>query len=186
MEAHEEAPERIEIDIDQTDAELHGGQEQRRFSGYHDASYDMPLVACVDKTPDMGRLRGSGEDGAVGLEADLARLAGRIRESWPRTEIVLRTDSGSSRHAILACYEDNGARYVIGPPRNARLERRIEDAMKRSRARAWQEMSKPREKRQPSRRFRTYRYRTMKTWSRARWVVAKLEAPPGGSRTRAS
>ena len=180
VEAHEEAPERIVIDVDQTDAELHGEQEQRHFSGYCKAYSDMPLVAYVDKTPVMVRPPSSGEDGAAGLEKDLARLVGRIRESWPRTEIVLRTDSGFRRDAILTWCEDNGVHYVIGLPRNARLERRIDDAMKRSRARAWQELSKPKEERQSSRRFRSFRYRTKNTWSRARRVIAKVEALPGG------
>ena len=135
LEAHEEALERIVIDIDQTDAELHGEQEQRHFSGYQKAQCYMQLVALVDKTPVMVRLRSSGADCAAGLEEDLAQLVERARASWPPKGIVLRRDSRFRRDAILTWCEDNRVRYVIGLPRNARLERRIDDAMKR--ARAW-------------------------------------------------
>ena len=180
LEERAEAPERIVIDIDRTDAELHGEQEMRFFSGYYREYCYMPLVAYVDKTPVMVRLRTSGEDGAADLEKDLARMVGRIRARWPRTEIVLRTDSAFRRDPILTWCEDNGVHYVIGLPRNARLERRIEAAMKRSRVRAWREMAKPKEEREPSRRFRSFQYRTRSSWSRARRVIAKVEAPPGG------
>ena len=43
LEAHSQAPERIVLDIDTTDMELHGNQEARFFHGYYDHYCYLPL-----------------------------------------------------------------------------------------------------------------------------------------------
>ena len=116
----------------------------------------MPLLAFCGRWPLLARLRSAGKDGAAGVEKDLARLVERIREHWPSTHIILRTDSVFFREAILAWCESVGVDYVIGPARNRRLQERIAPAMRRSRSRA---VASGR----PSRRFRSFWWRTRKT-----------------------
>ena len=58
--------------------------------------------------------------------------------------------------------------YVLGLARNARLVKRIAKALRKSRSR---HVATGR----ASRRFRAFRYRTRKSWSRRRRVVAKAE-----------
>ena len=61
---------------------------------------------------------------------------------------------------------------MFGLPRNSRLCQRITKAMQKSRRRCAAT-------KRPSRRFRQFRYRTLKSWSRKRHVVAKAEWRPG-------
>ena len=59
----------------------------------------------------------------------------RIRGRWPDTRIVLRTDSGFCREALLAwCEGRESVDYVIGVAKNARLERMIADELADARA----------------------------------------------------
>ena len=68
--------------------------------------------------------------------------------------------------------EGNGVDYVLGLARNARLQRRIDKALRKSRRRSAASG-------QASRRFREFRYRTLNSWSRSRRVVGKEEWLPG-------
>ena len=54
---------------------------------------------------------------------------------WPEIEIVLRADGGFCRDEILSWCEANAVDYVIGLPKNDRLQRRIKRRMKLARRR---------------------------------------------------
>ena len=168
------APPEIVLDLDSTDIPLHGEQEERFFHGYYREYCYMPLLVFCGRTPLLARLRSAAEDGAAGVEKDLARLVERIRARLPHTHIILRTDSGFCREPILAWCESAGVDYVIGLARNRRLQDRIAPAMRRSRSRAATTGRR-------SRRFRSFRWRTRTSWSRRRRVVAKAEALPGSN-----
>ena len=96
----------------------------------------------------------------------------RIRAHWPDVHIILRTDSGFCREAVLAWAEGAGVDYVIGLPSNSRLKARIAMPLQPSRVRSMQTGA-------ASRRFRSFRWRTLSSWSRSRRVVAKAEVLPG-------
>ena len=68
----------------------------------------------------------------------------------------------------MAWCERQGVDFVLGLARNARLQKRIDKALRKSRRRCAATG-------QASRRFRELRYRTLKSWSRRRRVVAKAE-----------
>ena len=68
----------------------------------------------------------------------------------------------------MAWCEGQGIDYMLGLARNARLQQRIDKALRKSRRRCATTG-------QASRRFRELRYRTLKSWSRRRRVVAKAE-----------
>ncbi len=68
-------------------------------------------------------------------------------------------------------------RYVLGLARNKRLQRVLGEAMEE--ARAAQERTD-----QPARRFRDFRYKTRKSWSRERRVIGKAEYLPGKANPR--
>ena len=168
------APPEIVLDLDSTDIPLYGEQEERFFHGYYREYCYMPLLVFCGRTPLLARLRSAAEDGAAGVEKDLARLVERIRARWPHTHIILRTDSGFCREPILAWCESAGVDYVIGLARNSRLQDRIAPAMRRSRSRAATTGRR-------SRRFRSFWWRTRTSWSRPR-RVAKAEVLPGSNR----
>jgi hypothetical protein len=55
----------------------------------------------------------------------VARIVGRIRQTWPKVRIVLRGDSGFANDVLMAWCEANGVDYVFGLARNPRLEAAI-------------------------------------------------------------
>lgn len=67
--------------------------------------------------------------------------------------------------------------FIFGLAKNARLKDEIEAEM--AQARAEQEQTG-----QPARRFRDFRYRTLKSWSGERRVVGKAEHLPGKANPR--
>jgi hypothetical protein len=73
--------------------------------------------------------------------------------------------------------EANRVDYVFGLARNARLEALIADELAEAKRKAA-------ESGKPERIFKELRYRTLKSWSRERRVVAKAEHLPKGANPR--
>ncbi len=171
--ADEAAPEEIVLDLDATDDPIHGNQEGRFFHGYYGHYCYLPLYIFAGEHLLCARLRRSNVDAADGAADELKRIVGQIRQRWPKVRIVLRADSGFCRDALLAWCESTRVDYVIGLAKNARLKEKIVAQMNRAEA-AFQATGKP------ARRFRNFKYRTLKSWTRTRRVTA----PPSFS-TRA-
>ena len=97
VESYASEPEEVVLDLDTTDIPLHGDQEERFFRGYYRAYCYMPLLFLIGRHPVLVRMRSAGRMRAAGVEEDLAWLLDRLREVWPATRILLRTDSGFCR-----------------------------------------------------------------------------------------
>jgi DDE family transposase len=177
LQARERTPERIVLDLDATDDPIHGHQLGRFFHAYYKGYCYLPLyIFCGDHLL-CARLRPPDIDACAGSVKHLRRIVAQIREAWPAVKIVVRADSGFCREDILRWCEDNGVDYVIGLARNTRLVAAI--AAEAERARQQFEATK-----QPARSFAELRYRTLKTWSRERRVVAKAEDLAKGANPR--
>ena len=177
LESHDSAPAEIVLDLDATDDPLHGAQEGRFFHGFYRSYCYLPLyIFCGDHLL-LARLRTSNRDASAGTVGELLRIVPQIRSAWPDTRIILRGDSCFAREEIMAWCEAEGVDYVFGLARNQRLERRIEKALRKSRRRCLMTG-------EASRRFREFRYRTVRSWSRKRRVVAKAEWLPKGRNPR--
>ena len=172
MDVTGEEPENIVLDLDATDDAVHGQQEGRFFHGYYGHYCYLPLYIVSGKHVLTARLRPSNIDASAGTIEELAPVVARIRARWPQVPIWIRADAGFCRDDIMAWCEAQGLHYIIGMPRNARLQRIVEEAMQQSQATC--EASG-----QPSRRFRSFEYRTKDSWSCARRVIAKAEWLPG-------
>ena len=117
-----EEPEEIILDFDATDNPVHGLQEGRFFHGYYDHYCFLPLyVFCGDQLL-VAYLRPSKIDASKHAGAILKLLVKRIRQSWPRTRIIWRPDSGFCRDRILSWCDRNEVSYIVGMARNARLQ----------------------------------------------------------------
>ena len=172
VEAHQEAPEEIVLDLDATDDPLHGHQEGRFFHGYYRHYCYLPLyITCAEHVL-CCRLRPSNIDASYGSVHELGRIVARVRQCWPHTRIVVRGDSGFCREELMAWCEAHGVDFVFGLARNPRLQRSLERQMRKSRRRCAATG-------EASRRFRDFCYRTLGSWSRARRVVGKAEWLPG-------
>jgi hypothetical protein len=177
VEAHRQAPHQIVLDLDATDDPLHGQQEGRFFHGYYDGYCYLPLYVTCGRHLLAAKLRRSNIDGAAGADVELARIVGRLRESWPRVRILVRADSGFAREWLMAWCEANGVDYVLGLARNDRLAKEIEEHM--ACAQAESERTG-----QPARRFKDFQYTTRKSWSRRRRVIGKAEWTQGEANPR--
>ena len=177
VEAHPEPPQEVILDVDATDDPLHGKQEGRFFHGYYKRYCYLPLyVFCGDHLL-CARLRSSNRGAADGVVEELKRIVRRLREAWPQVGITIRGDSGFSNDELMAWCEEEGIDYVLGLAKNDRLKRRIEAQMEV--VRQFQQASG-----EPVRQFEERRYRTRKSWSRERRVVAKVEHLPRGENPR--
>lgn len=174
--SYRQAPTEIVLDFDATDDRVHGMQEGRFFHGYYDHYCFLPLyVFCGDQLL-TAYLRPSNIDGAKHAGAILKLLVTRIRQSWPKTRIIFRADSGFCRHWLLGWCERNGVKYIVGLARNARL----------------QEQAKPLTDAAAERSERTGRKQRLfgamsyaaGSWKRERRVIVKAEHTAQGSNPR--
>ena len=123
------------------------------------------------------RLRPSNIDASAGSREEVQRIVAQIRIRWPRTQIILRADSGFCRNELMEWCENNDVDYVFGLARNERLRKRIAPEMRQAQ-REHQRTG------QPARRFTEFFYQTRETWSRKRRVVAKAEQIAGKENPR--
>jgi hypothetical protein len=177
LDAHAKPPAQITLDLDATDDPLHGHQEGRFFHGYYDGYCYLPLYIFCGRHLLAAKLRRANIDASAGALEELIRLISRIRARWPRVRILLRGDSGFCREALMAWAEANRVDYVFGLARNERLSGEIEAEMEQAQALA--EASG-----KPARRFRDFRWATLKSWSRTRRVIGKAEWTEGKANPR--
>lgn len=173
IEAQQEAPAEIVLDVDTTDLPLHGQQEGRFFHGYYDEYCYLPLYIFCGEHVLCARLRESNHDASFGSLAEIGRIVAQLRAAWPEVKIILRGDSGFCRNELMSWCEDNGVDFVFGMARNQRL-RRIIGAQMQSATQQWRQTGKA------ARVFTEFDYQTRKRknpggWRRARRVVAKAE-----------
>jgi len=168
LQAYAKAPERIVLDLDTTDDEIHGGQEGRFFHGYYGSYCYLPLYVFSGEHLLCARLRQSNVGPAEGTVEELERIVTQIREQWPEVKLVIRADSAFSRDDIMSWCEKHGVDYVLGLARNARLERMIASEMEQARAESERTGL-------PFRSYKDFEYQTLESWSCARRVVGKVE-----------
>jgi hypothetical protein len=177
LEAHDQAPERVVLDLDATDDPIHGNQEGRFFHGYYREYCYLPLYIICGEFVLCARLRSSNIDASAGALEGVKRIVAQIRAKWPQVEIVLRGDGGFSRDTLMSWCEDNGVHYVFGLAKNKRLLKIIGRPLHEAKLQF-------EEKQKAARVFSEFSYQTRKTWKRERRVVAKAEHLEKGANPR--
>jgi len=177
LQAHDEAPPEIVLDLDATDDPLYGKQEGRFFHGYYKSYCYLPLYIFCGEFLLCAKLRPSDIDASAGAVEELERIVSRIRARWPETRIVIRADSGFCREAIMAWCEAHEVDYVLGLAKNSRLKAAIADELAEAKERH-------EETREASRVFKDFSYRTLDSWTRQRRVIGKAEHLSGGANPR--
>jgi hypothetical protein len=178
LQAHRQAPRRIVLDLDATDDPLHGNQEGRFFHGYYMNYCYLPLYIFCGEFLLCAQLRPSNIDAAAGALEEVERIVGRIRACWPRTQIVIRGDSGFCRESLMRwCEDQENVDFVLGLAKNERLIARLGRPLRKA-------QRQYRQTGQAARVYKDFRYRTRKSWSCSRRVVGKAEHLPKGSNPR--
>lgn len=175
---HREVPWRIYLDLDVTDDRVHGDQEGKHFHGHYDDYCYLPLYIFSGDYLLCAKLRTADKEAAHGALDEIKRIVGQIRKRWPKTEIVLRGDSGFCRDEIMTWAEQQeGVYYIFGLAKNSRLLEQIGKQMEQAQVRY--EVTG-----RASRVFTEFRYSTLKTWSCERRVIAKAEHLAQGANPR--
>lgn len=177
LDAHDRPPEEIVLDLDATDDPMYGQQEGRFFHGYYNCYCYLPLYIFCGRHLLSAKLRRSNIDASAGSAAEIDRIVGQIRQSWPNVRIILRADSGFARDELMDWCETNQVDYVFGLARNQRLEKQIAPAMEEARLSS-QASAKA------ARVFRDFLWSTKDSWARRRRVVAKAEWTTLGANPR--
>ena len=177
IQAQDEPPREIILDLDSTDDPLHGNQEGRFFHGYYGHYCYLPLYIFCGEHLLCARVRRADSDGAAGCVEEVARLVQQLRQAWPEVRIIVRGDSGFCREELMAWCEAHQVDYVLGLAKNERL--RAEIAAERAQAAAQYQQTG-----QAARIFTEFTYQTRQSWSRPRRVVAKAEHLEKGANPR--
>ncbi len=151
---------------------------KRAASSTADYDHDccLPLyVFCGDQRL-VSYLRSSKIDGAKHSGAILALLIKRLRQAWPKVEILVRADAGFCRWRMLRWFDRHGVDYVMGIAKNPRLHDQSLALRTLAQWRYWMMGEK-------QRLFSEVRY-AAPTWDTPRRVIVKAEHSARGSNPR--
>lgn len=122
IQSHVCAAEYLVLDLDATDFEIHGHQENRFFHGYYDKYCFLPLYITCGTRLLVAYLRPARNDAARHARAVIKLLVKRLRQVWPNVKIILRGDSGYCRWKLMRWCDRNDVRYLFGLARNSVLQ----------------------------------------------------------------
>jgi len=108
---------------------------------------------------------------------EVEHIVKALRRVWPEVKIIVRGDSGFCREPLMKWCEEKGVDFVFGLARNPKLEKILGAELRQ----AQQEFERTGK---AARVFKEFSYRTQKSWSRARRVVAKAEHLAKGANPR--
>ena len=173
LDSYEIPPKHITLDIDATDVEAHGHQDNSFFHGYYEHRCFLPLYIFCGHHLLLAQLRPGNIDGARGSRNVIRRIIKMIRSRWPDVTILVRGDSGFARENLMPWCENNHIDYVFGLARNDRLLKKARKARSRA-AVAMVTTNKP------ARAYGDFHHKTKSpTWHRPRRVIAKVDHTPG-------
>jgi hypothetical protein len=174
-----QVPRRLVLDIDDTEDQVHGGQQLALFHAHYDSRCFLPIHIYEATTgkPVAVILRPGKTPGGAEVALVLRHVVRAIRARWPRVEILVRGDSHYARHEAMTWCEQNRVGYIFGLAGNPVLLTKVaalaEDAA----------VSRAQGEAEKVRRFGELSY-AAKTWSALRRVIARIEASPQGSDSR--
>ncbi|MFH0900561.1 MAG: IS1380 family transposase [Pseudomonadota bacterium] len=177
VESFDEAPVYLVLDLDPSDIQLHGNQEQRFFHGYYDHYCYLPMYLFCGEYPLAVKLRPANIDGALGAAEMLAPVVEKLRAAFPGVVLLIRGDSGFAREELMSWCEQNDLEYLFGMAKNERLVSSISKQMEQARR---DHLATG----EPARCYRSFSYRTRESWSRSRRVVGKAEYLDKGENPR--
>jgi len=175
----DEPPSQITLDIDPFDDPTHGQQQLTFFHGYYGQYQYLPrAITCAENelVVMLCLLYGTAHP-ALGADADLEYLVGRLREAFPGVRIVLRADSGFGVPAMYAACERLQIDFTIGIGMNSTLKKHS-DALLAHLIEQFEATG------EPQREFCAFWYRAG-SWPAMRWVIVKCEANGQGTNRRA-
>ena len=179
LDSYRRAPDKIIVDVDDTDDPTHGAQQLSLFNAYYDEYCFMPLhiyegysgkLICTVLRP--GKRPAGSEIASI-----LKRVLKRIRVRWPKVRMVLRGDSHFSGPEVFdLCHSMPRTHFVLGLSNNRALAPLVEDAVKEVEA-AYPKVGKK------VKVFVEFPYQA-KSWTEPHRVICKIEVSEKGRNVR--
>jgi hypothetical protein len=169
-------PRKLILDFDATDNPIHGDQVGKYFHRFYDHYCFLPLYVFCGHQLLVSYLRPASVGAAHNSGAILALLVKRLRQEWPRVQIVFRGDAGFCNPLILSWCDRHKVDYVVGIAQNSRLLAASEGT--RGSAQALYELNGRKQQL-----FSEFRY-AARSWSRERRVIVKAEHNAKGANPR--
>jgi hypothetical protein len=118
------APDRIVLDIDDTEDAVHGAQQLALFNAHYNGYCFQPIVIfeATSGKPVAFVLRPGKRPSGEEAARVLRHVIRRIRRRWPRVEVLVRGDGHYGCEAVMAGLEQTGCDYIFGLPTNVRLD----------------------------------------------------------------
>ena len=123
IQCHPKAPKKLYLDFDGSAIETFGVQLNAFYRGgpYQKNMYFPLFVFDQNGWLLVAALR-PGDQGEVELALPvLKRLVKRLREAWPRTQIIVRADGAYTSNALYEWMDENEVKYVLGIKHNNAL-----------------------------------------------------------------
>ncbi len=175
----EQVPNRIVLDIDDTEDRVHGNQQLALFHAHHDGRCFLPIhvyEATTGKPLAVILRPGKTPDGPE-VALVLRHVIRRIRARWPKVDVLVRGDSHYGRPEAMAWCERERVGYIFGLAGNKVLLAAVAGiAEAAALGRVEGEATKVR-------RHGEIAY-AAKTWGVERRVVARVEASDRGADSR--
>jgi len=171
-------PDRIALDIDDTDDLVHGDQQLALFNAHAGGHCFQPIHIFEGNSgkPILSLLRPGKRPSGEEIAHVLRIVIRHIRRHWPDVRILVRGDGHYCAPEVLDLLRASRCDYILGLPINVKLDqiaepwrRQCENRRKRSRPKV--------------RRFHQFQYRAG-SWSREEKVIARVEATALGSDAR--
>jgi hypothetical protein len=158
------SPGRIVLDMDSTEIQVYGQQEQSAYNGHFESMCYHPLL-LFNREGDClaAKLRPGNVHSAEGWEELL--LPEVARQQQQGKTVVFRADAAFAKPEIYEALEAREVKYAIRLPANDNLQRNITELLTRP-------VGRPRSK--PVVWFKSFLYQAA-SWKMARRVVAKVE-----------
>ena len=171
------------LDIDSTDDPTHGQQQLSFLHKFYDQHMYHPLVIFDGERGQLvsAVLRPGNAHAARGAMGVVRRIIGRLKQRFPRVQLVVRGDSAFAVPRVLRMLEEldrelGGIAYILGLAQNAVLLRSGAAAVTEARQRF--HASK-----QTVQHFDAFTY-AAESWPQARHVVLKAEVSAQGANPR--
>jgi hypothetical protein len=159
-----DSPQRVVLDMDSTEIQVYGQQEQSAYNGHFESTCYHPLLLfsregnCLAAKLRPGNVH-SAEDWEELLLPEIER------QQKLGKEVVFRADAAFAKPEIYEALEERGVKYAIRIPANDNLERDVAELLPRP-------VGGPSIK--PLVEYKSFLYQAA-SWKTARRVVAKVE-----------
>ena len=169
-------PNRIVLDIDDTEDRVHGRQQLSLFNAHYDGYCFLPIhiYEALSGKPVAAILRPGKTPSGNEVRTVLKHVIRRIRANWPRVEILVRGDGHYGRPEVMTWCEANSVSYIFGLGGNATLHGMVSDLTED--VALWRAGKGDDAK---VRRYADLRY-AAGSWAEPRRVIARIEASAQG------